>query len=121
MTEILLVKPFRPEQAARFADLAGYHVEYGNPPTREQLEKAEVILGQPRMEELDAAPKLRWVQWLAAGVDPCLARKELFLSRGIQLTNLTGAFGQSISDYDKNSKGAKAYEALANEVIRKTK
>ena len=31
------------------------------------------------------------------------------------------SFGQSISDYDKNSKGAKAYEALANEVIRKTK
>ena len=31
------------------------------------------------------------------------------------------SFGQSISDYDKNSKGAKAYEALANEVIKKTK
>lgn len=29
--------------------------------------------------------------------------------------------GQAISDYDKNSKGAKAYEALANEVIKKTK
>lgn len=29
--------------------------------------------------------------------------------------------GQAISDYDKNSKGAKAYEALANEVIKRTK
>ena len=31
------------------------------------------------------------------------------------------SFGQSICDYDKNSKGAKAYEALAGEVIKKTK
>jgi len=29
--------------------------------------------------------------------------------------------GMAISDYDKNSKGSKAYEALANEVIRRTK
>ena len=31
------------------------------------------------------------------------------------------SYGQAICDYDKNSKGAKAYEALANEVIKKTK
>ena len=29
--------------------------------------------------------------------------------------------GQAISDYDKNSKGAKAYEALASEIIKRTK
>ncbi|SCW51202.1 chromosome partitioning protein [Ruminococcaceae bacterium YRB3002] len=31
------------------------------------------------------------------------------------------SYGMSIYDYDKNSKGAKAYEALANEVMRKLK
>ena len=29
--------------------------------------------------------------------------------------------GQAISDYDKNSKGAKAYESLASEIIKRTK
>ena len=29
--------------------------------------------------------------------------------------------GKAISDYDKNSKGAKAYEALASEIIKRTK
>ena len=28
---------------------------------------------------------------------------------------------QAISDYDKNSKGAKAYESLASEIIKRTK
>ncbi len=31
------------------------------------------------------------------------------------------SFGQAICDYDKNSKGAKAYQALAAEVIKRTK
>ena len=31
------------------------------------------------------------------------------------------SYGMSIYDYDKNSKGSKAYEALANEVIKRLK
>ena len=98
MIEALLVRPFRQEHLKEFEGLRGYHVEWAEAPTPEQLARAEVILGRARVEELEAAKNLRWAQWPAAGTDDCLAHPELFLGRGVMLTNLTGAFSQSISE-----------------------
>ena len=97
MINALLMPPFREEHLARFTDIDGYRFAYAAQPSPEALAEAEVILGQPRLETLLAAPQLRWVQSLAAGVDGFTSRAGMF-PRGVTLTSLSGAYGQSISE-----------------------
>lgn len=48
-------------------------------------------------EEIDAAPNLRWVQWIGAGVDH--APLEALQARGILLTNNRGVHANNISEH----------------------
>jgi phosphoglycerate dehydrogenase-like enzyme len=47
--------------------------------------------------EIDAAPNLKWVQWIGAGVDH--APLQALKARGIQLTNNRGVHANNIAEY----------------------
>lgn len=62
----------------------------------ECLEEAEVIIGEPALEDLPKCKKLRWVQMTWAGADR-------YLSGGfppkVRLTTASGAFGETIAEH----------------------
>ncbi len=66
-------------------------------PTDDQLEQAEVIIGEPKIEQISKCKNLKWIQVSFAGVD-YYARNKDQLSN-IVLTNAIGAFGPAISEY----------------------
>lgn len=63
----------------------------------EELETIEIIVGKPPVEYIRQAPNLEWVQSDFAGVER-YTDNPLF-PRDLLLTNVTGAFGHSISEY----------------------
>ena len=97
MIHAMLVPPFKEEHLARFSDIEGYRFTYCAQPAAADLADVEVILGQPRLDAMRTAPRLKWVQHLAAGVDGFTSRADEFPD-GVALTSLSGAYGQSISE-----------------------
>ena len=97
MIHALLIPPFKEEHLAHFADIEGYSFAYAAKPTPEALADVDVILGQPKLDVMRAAPRLKWVQHLAAGVDGFTSHADEFPA-GVTLTSLSGAYGQSISE-----------------------
>lgn len=98
MKEILLTIPFRENHLERFSDVENCHFTLSRTPTDEELEKAEIIFGLPTVEQIKKAPKLKWVQCSSAGVDKYIAHRDEF-PEGVTLTCLSGAYGQSVSEY----------------------
>lgn len=97
MVQVLMISPFRDGDIERFSGLEGCSIVYAPTPTDAQLAEAEVLIGFPTEEQLLKAKKLRWFQCTNAGVDKYLVLKDLFADKA--LTNLSGAFGQSISEF----------------------
>ena len=98
MIEALILEPVWPIDVKRLSEIEGYRFTQTKTPTAEELERAEVIIGLPTFEQLSAAKNLRWVQLSMAGADAYAKKKERF-PKGVTLTNLSGAFGPSISEY----------------------
>ena len=98
MIELLLTEPFRQEDTGRLSDIEGFTVSWSKEPSDEELKKAEALFGMPTVEQIQAAKNLRWVQIPMAGADRYTKRREEF-PEGVTLTNLSGAFGQSISEF----------------------
>jgi phosphoglycerate dehydrogenase-like enzyme len=99
MIPALVLSPFTQQGAERLGAVSGYQILYGGSnPTEEQLEEAEVILGQPSWKQLSQAKNLKWVQIAYAGVDG-YARELARFPQGVTLTNVTGAFGDCIGEY----------------------
>ena len=92
MIRVALLPPFPAEALARFSDIPGAAFTYAD------AAGADVIFGQPSPETIAALPHLKWVQSASAGVDGYVKRREVF-ARGIALTTVSGAFGQSISEW----------------------
>lgn len=65
--------------------------------TDEQLARAQVILGNPRPQQLQKAHRLRWVQLSSAGTDMYAATGAL--PDGVILTSATGSYGPAISEH----------------------
>ncbi len=61
------------------------------------LQDANIIIGQPTVDEIKSASKLEWVQLGIAGADRYVSNPKF--PKHVQLTNATGAFGLSISEY----------------------
>ena len=97
MIRVLLVPPFRPEHVSRFADLEGFSFRFADRPDDPAVSEAEIILGRPSEALLGRASFLRWLQLPFAGSND-YARLPAFAGGRISLTNLSGAFGQSISE-----------------------
>ncbi len=97
MIEGLIMAPFEEADLAWASAVPGYHFTYADwEPAEEQLAAAEVILGQPSLEQLNRAKNLKWLQGTFAGVD--YYAKGGF-PVGVTMTNVSGAFGQSISEF----------------------
>ncbi|MBR0087455.1 MAG: D-2-hydroxyacid dehydrogenase [Lachnospiraceae bacterium] len=99
MTTVLITRPFKETDLSRFSSFEGKcRFLYDAAPSRDILLQADVILGQPVPDSLKDLPDLKWVQITSAGANNYTDRKELF-GNGLKLTCLSGAFGQSISEF----------------------
>ena len=65
--------------------------------TREQVQAAQIIIGNPPVEYVSGSPNLKWFQSNTAGPDPYL--KPGVISEKAMITNATGAYGLAISEY----------------------
>ena len=65
--------------------------------TPETLGDAEICIGEPRMELVERAECLRWVQMTWAGTD--IYTRRAGFPENVVLTNASGAFGRTISEY----------------------
>ena len=61
-----------------------------------EITDAEVVIGEPRLAELSASKKLRWVQMTWAGADRYLHGG---FPDGVLLTTASGAFGETIAEH----------------------
>ena len=68
-----------------------------NEDLKNNLQSANILIGQPTVDEIKQAKNLEWVQLGIAGVDRYVKREDF--PEYVQLTNVTGAFGFSISEY----------------------
>lgn len=61
------------------------------------LKDAVAVYGLPPIEQIKAAPRLRWIQLISAGVpwDLCPIAK----GKGISVTNLSGLYGTTIAEH----------------------
>ncbi|MDT4763045.1 D-2-hydroxyacid dehydrogenase [Sphaerochaeta sp. PS] len=66
--------------------------------TAEQIEKAEIIVGFPRAEDLPKAKNLKWLQAASAGVLQ-YADKGLYVNKDCILTTASGTYGRQIGDH----------------------
>ena len=67
-------------------------------PTDGQLAECEILFGNAKAETVHKMPNLKWVHAQTAGVESYLSA-EMDLSKDIQLTNSSGAYGISIAEY----------------------
>lgn len=65
--------------------------------TKEQVSKAEIILGNIPAKYIPEARNLKWLQLNSAGTDEYVASG--ILPDSVLLTNATGAYGQAVSEH----------------------
>lgn len=100
MKKVLILFPVNTEAERQlFYDIPGEY-EYifcEGEPFANDLEQAEIIIGQPSIRQMRQAKKLKLVQCTFAGVEHYLKHPDF--PKHIVLTNSTGAFGSAISEY----------------------
>ena len=96
---VLAAAPFRPQDRAALEAAGGpyYTFIFTTSPDAVQLAQAEVILGDVPPAAAACAPALKWLQLVSAGADAWTQTGSL--PEQILLTNVSGAFGQAISEY----------------------
>lgn len=100
MKTILITTEFTEEEKAKAAEIAaGHHLIYKGSTgfSPEEIEQADAVLGNFPPRDLAAARSLKWLQLQMAGTDGYL--KPGILPEKVVLTNVTGAFGESIAEY----------------------
>ena len=98
--KILVVLPVREEQKDRIRNTAPdakviYCLEAEV--TKEQVQDANIIIGNVKPEFLKDSPNLRWIQLNNAGTEGFC--EPGVLPKQAQLTNATGAYGMAISEH----------------------
>lgn len=98
MKTVLVVAPLRPQDRAAVEAVSGdYRFVYSAAPTAAELAEAEIMIGDAPLDLVRQAPRLRWLQITSAGTDPYTQNGTL--PPEITLTNVSGAFGRTISEY----------------------
>ena len=100
MKNILVNLNVEPRHKAKLEEAApGCDFIYapGKELTREQVENAQIIIGNPPPSWIGASEKLELLQLFSAGADPYL--KPGILAPGTALTNATGAYGKAVSEH----------------------
>ncbi len=65
--------------------------------TKEEVEGANIIIGNPDVEMIRNSKNLKWIQLNSAGADKYI--KDGILSKDVILTNATGAYGLAVSEH----------------------
>lgn len=99
---IVTMYPFEPHEIRRIQEAAAptpveIVIAKDRDEFRRELLNAEVVYGRVRGDELDYAPKLKWVQHSAAGVE-FLMDDEKFRNSPVVLTNYARTFAPAISE-----------------------
>ena len=78
---------------------AGCSFVYSDPDTvtAEQIQAANIILGLPKADMLQASKNLEWLQLASAGTDPYIVPG--VLNPKTVLTNATGAYSKAVSEH----------------------
>ena len=78
---------------------AGCNFVYSRPNevAAEQIQAANIIIGQPNAEQLRASEKLEWLQLASAGTDAYIVPG--VLNPKTVLTNATGAYSKAVSEH----------------------
>ena len=121
MKNVLVMIALKEETKALFEEIGGYDFRFisSKEVTDEDLEWAEIIVGNPTDEMIGKAPHLEWIQTASAGVNHYLDLRE-----GILLSNAYGAYGPGIAEYLTAcvlaaDKGLYGYDALQKEHLWK--
>lgn len=69
----------------------------GNEVSREEVQRANIIIGSPKIEMIKGSSKLKWLQLNSAGADQYT--KQGILNKDVILTNSTGAYGLAVSEH----------------------
>ncbi|MFA7108832.1 MAG: D-2-hydroxyacid dehydrogenase [Sphaerochaetaceae bacterium] len=64
----------------------------------EDIKKAEIIVGRPKIEDLKHAKNLKWLQTPSAGCLP-YTYPEIYANEEVLLSNASGTYGKQISDH----------------------
>lgn len=97
-TKLLVTLPMKPEHIERLYNTEAYELRYSGAPTDAELAWAQVIIGMPKVSQLKKAENLRWVQLTSAGNEE-YSRAAGELPENLVITNLSGAFGRSMSEF----------------------
>ena len=100
MNNVLVVIPVEERHKRYLENIGkGCRFTYQDPGsvTKEQLQEADMIIGNVSPERLKEADRLQWIQLNSAGADTYC--KPGILRDGVILTNATGAYGLAISEY----------------------
>lgn len=62
--------------------------------TEEDIKKADIIIGNPPVDLIKVAPKLKWIQLRSAGMEAYMN-----LPSHIKVTNSSGAYGLAVSEH----------------------
>lgn len=102
MRNILVLKESSEENHQKLLDAVSgeYQIQFsdrGQEDYRNKLKEAEVIIGEPSIEDLKSAESLKWLQMTWAGTD--IYTKSNEFPKDVILTNMSGVFGETISEY----------------------
>ena len=99
MKQVVVAIPLQEKEKKQFIEeFLNYNFKFcERNEIKDNLVGTNVIIGLPTVDEMKKAPDLEWVQADIAGVDSYVNREDY--PRNITLTNVTGAFGFSISEY----------------------
>ena len=100
MRKILITVPMEPEHIQRLLEIcpdADISLVSGKELTREQVQGAEIIIGNVPPALIKGSENLKWIQLNSAGTDGYTAPG--VLPEGTILTNATGAYGLAISEH----------------------
>lgn len=88
----LFIYPIREEKKQLFID-TGINCQFKTDYTIEDIEKADIVFGNPKISELKNS-KIKWLQLASAGVN-----QYLDLDNSVTLTNAAGAYDEAIAEY----------------------
>ena len=97
---VLVLSPAEARHKAKLESAgAGCEFVYSNPAevTPEQIQAANVIIGQPKADMIGASENLEWLQLESAGTDAYIVPG--VLSAKTVLTNATGAYNKAVSEH----------------------
>ena len=100
MKEIIIATELTEKEKKKVAKItADHHVIYktNSEVTPEEMRKAHIVMGNLSLRHFADVPNLEWIQLQTAGTDGYL--KPGVLPEEVLLTNVTGAFGESIAEY----------------------